>query len=202
MPPISPPSQPPPLVPANFSKHMPKSDSDMLEPNEQIIAVVHRHIIGVVGLYLGVIGALIAILLFVATVTPNIFGNLSNQSYRLLLGGIVLAVAILIFFLFVSTYVYRQSRLIITDRSLVQMIQKSLFIKKISRLNFANVEDVSAEQRGILSTIFGYGTLRIQTAGASENFIFNFCPNPNKYADIIIEARQLYAESLQEEPHH
>lgn len=202
MPPVTPPSQPPPLTPSNYSKHMPKSDSDMLEPNEQIIAVVHRHIIGVVGLYLGVIGALIAILLFVATVTPNIFSSLSNQSYRLLLGGIVLAVAILIFFLFVSTYVYRQSRLIITDRSLVQMIQKSLFIKKISRLNFANVEDVSAEQRGILSTIFGYGTLRIQTAGASENFIFNFCPSPNKYADIIIEARQLYAESLQEEPDH
>lgn len=174
----------------------------MLEPNEQILSVVHKHIIGIIGLYFGIFGALIAIVVFVGTVTPDIFSNLSSQSNRALLGGMLLAATILLLFLFVSNYVYRQSRLIITDRSLVQMLQKSLFIKKISRLNFANVEDVSAEQRGILSTMFGYGTLRIQTAGASENFIFNYCPNPSVYADIIIEARQQYAESLHEEPSH
>jgi uncharacterized membrane protein YdbT with pleckstrin-like domain len=82
---------------------------------------------------------------------------------------------------------------------LVQIIQKSLFIRKISRLSFSNVEDVTAEQRGILASIFNYGTLLIQTAGTEDNFEFKYCPTPNKYADEIIEARQRYARSLEEE---
>lgn len=196
MPPQTPPIQPPPLPTAQVSS--PGSNSDMLESDEQILVVVRRHPIGIVGLYLGILAALIAIVVFFASVTPDLFSNLSKESYRLLLGGIVLAVTILIFFLLVSTYVYRRSRLIVTDRSLVQITQRSLFIKKVSRLNFANVEDVSAEQRGILATIFNYGTLLIQTAGALDNFEFTLCPNPNKYADQIIEARQLYADSLRE----
>ena len=63
----------------------------------------------------------------------------------------------------------------------------------------SNVEDVSAEERGILSTVFDYGTIVVQTAGALENFIFPYCPQPSKYADQIIEARQRYARALEEE---
>jgi hypothetical protein len=55
------------------------------------------------------------------------------------------------------------------------------------------------EQRGILASILGYGTLMIQTAGERENFDFTFCPSPNTLADQIIEERQKYAEALQEE---
>jgi hypothetical protein len=47
--------------------------------------------------------------------------------------------------------------------------------------------------------MFNYGTLEIQTAGTEDNFVFPFCPTPNKYADQIIEARQNYARSLEEE---
>jgi guanylate kinase len=63
----------------------------------------------------------------------------------------------------------------------------------------SNVEDVSEEQRGILASIFSYGTLTVQTAGEMENFIFTLCPNPAALADRIIEARQAYAQSVQEE---
>jgi hypothetical protein len=56
------------------------------------------------------------------------------------------------------------------------------------------VEDVSAEQKGFLPTFFNYGTLVVQTAGEMENFVFPYCPNPNKYADRILDARQAYAD--------
>jgi hypothetical protein len=132
-------------------------------------------------------------------VAPDIFTDLSTQTNRAIVGGTIFALAMLIFVLFVATYVYRQSRLLITDRSLVQVMQRSLFIRKVSRLSISNVEDVSAEQRGILPTILNYGTLIIQTAGELDNFIFPTCPDPNKYAHIIIEARQAYAQKLEEE---
>jgi hypothetical protein len=63
----------------------------------------------------------------------------------------------------------------------------------------ANVEDVTAEQKGILATIFGYGTLMVQTAGERENFTFYYCPDPNTYASRIIEAHQTYVEDLEGE---
>lgn len=173
---------------------------NFLEPNEQPLAVVHRHIIGIIGLYLGVLAGIAAVVAFFALVTPDLFDNLSNQSWRFLLAGIVLALAVLILFLFVATYVYRQSRLMITDRNLVQIWQRSLFIRKVSRLSIATVEDVSSDQRGILATIFNYGTLLIQTAGELENFEFKTCPDPNRYAGVIIASRQAYAESLKEKP--
>jgi len=47
--------------------------------------------------------------------------------------------------------------------------------------------------------MFGYGTLLIQTAGTLENFEFSYCPDPTRYADQIIEARESYAASLEEE---
>lgn len=171
----------------------------MLEPDEQPLAVVHRHIIGIIGLYLGVIVGILVVIIFFTLVTPDLFDNLSKESWRFLLAGIVLALAILLLFLFVATYVYRQSRLMITDRNLVQIWQKSLFIRKVSRLSIATVEDVSADQRGILATIFNYGLLLIQTAGKMENFEFKTCPDPNKYAGQIIAAREAYAESLKEQ---
>ena len=43
----------------------------------------------------------------------------------------VITVAFLVLVLFVATYVYRSSRLIITDLNLVQITQKSLFIRKV-----------------------------------------------------------------------
>jgi hypothetical protein len=100
--------------------------------------------------------------------------------------------------LFTATYIYKQSRLLVTDKSLVQIIQKTLFNKKVSRLSMSNVEDVSEEQRGFLASFFNYGTLTVQTAGTEDNFVFSLCPNPAKLADRIIEARQAYAKSIEE----
>jgi hypothetical protein len=50
-----------------------------------------------------------------------------------------------------------------------------------------------------LQTIFNYGTLTVETAGEMRNFVFPYCPNPNKYADQILDARQAYADKLKEE---
>lgn len=167
------------------------NSTDMLEPDESIIRVVHRHTIGVIYIFaLGFVTIAALMSLFVA-ISPDAFVNdQATIDFAIVLVAIALAVA---------AYVYRQSKLIITDRSLVQIIQSTLFIRKASHLSMSNVEDVSAEQRGILPNLFNYGTLMVQTAGERDNFIFKLCPRPNEFADIIIEARQAYAQALKEE---
>ncbi|HCM51571.1 TPA: hypothetical protein DIS56_00310 [Candidatus Saccharibacteria bacterium] len=190
-PPMAPPSPPRPTDHLTFSQ-----SEDLMEPGEKLLAVVHRHPIGIFFVYLEALAGVIAIIALFVTVAPETFQDLTRQGNRWLVAGIIFGLAALIFFLFVATYVYRLNRILITDRSLVEISQRSLFLRRISRLNFENVEDVTAAQLGILSTIFNYGTLTVQTAGTLENFIFKYCPNPNKYADIIVEARRAYLQNF------
>lgn len=188
------------MPPINMARPSGLKDSeDLLEPGEQLVVIVRKHPIGIVGIYAEAVIGLLAVFGLLLAVAPNFFTGLSNQAYKIMVGVIIFGLAVLILFLFVATYVYRQSRLLVTDRSLVQILQKSLFIRKISRLSMSNVEDVTAEERGMLSTIFNYGTIIVQTAGTLDNFIFPYCPDPAKYADQIIEARQRYARALEEE---
>ncbi len=189
---------PPPPAPPPISGLSKNPDADMLEPGEKVVTVVHRSIIGLVGIYLVAIAAVAAIFVLIITLSPDTF-NTSSPTISPALSAIMFLGAIfLVLILFAVTYIYRQSRLLITDRSLIQITQKSLFIRKVSRLSFSNVEDVSEEQRGILASIFSYGTLMVQTAGERDNFDFTLCPNPGQLADRIIEARQAYAEATKE----
>lgn len=171
----------------------------ILTEGERTVFVVRRHIIGLIIIYLEALAGIVALLAFAYLVFSSFFNSLSPDAYRLVLAAIVLAVAFLVFVLFVATYIYRQSRLLVTDKNLIQVTQRGLFSRKVSRLSMANVEDASAEQRGILATILNYGVLTVQTAGERENFVFSYCPNPDKYASGIIEAHQAYVDSLQED---
>ncbi|PJE65121.1 hypothetical protein COU91_03330 [Candidatus Saccharibacteria bacterium CG10_big_fil_rev_8_21_14_0_10_47_8] len=174
-------------------------ESGILTAGEQMVFIVRRHLIGILIIYLEALAGIGALLAFAYLVFSSFFNSLSPDAYRLVLAAVVLAMAFLVFILFVATYIYRQSRLLVTDKNLIQIVQRGLFSRKVSRLSMANVEDASAEQRGILATILNYGTLTVQTAGERENFVFYYCPTPDKFASGIIEAHQAYVDSLQED---
>jgi Tfp pilus assembly protein PilV len=191
--PTQPPAAPPPLQ--NVSNA--KSD-DLLEPGEQVIFEVKRSPMGLVGIYLVALLAVAAFTTLMVILSPGTFKTSSANISGALSLVIVLAAILLVLILFTATHVYRQSRLMVTDRSLVQVMQKTLFNRKVSRLSMSNVEDVNEEQRGLVASLFNYGTLTVQTAGTEDNFIFTMCPNPAQLADKILECRQAYAKSHSE----
>jgi uncharacterized membrane protein YdbT with pleckstrin-like domain len=174
----------------------------MLEPGEHILTVVHRSIIALIGVYLEIIAGVAALVALILVLSPNTFRDISNGSSNSLLAIAVLFIALVIIILALVTYIYLQNKLLITDRSLIQITQRGPFAHKASRLSMSNVEDVSANQRGLLATIFGYGTLLVQTAGTLDNFEFTYCPNPNTHAHQILESREAYAAALREANEH
>jgi membrane protein YdbS with pleckstrin-like domain len=184
-----PPLKPPPLQGASGY-----SDSDMLERGETVLSVVHRSVIGLVATYAVLVVAIAAIFGLIIAISPSSFESDAGGLSPSMMAIIALSALLAALFIIALTHIYRQSRLIITDKSLVQIMQKTLFSRKVSRLSMSDVEDVSAEQRGIIASLFGYGTLVVQTAGERENFIFTLCPMPQKFADRIIEARQKFIE--------
>ena len=101
---------------------------------------------------------------------------------------VVLMVTIII--IMFATVVYRQNRLIVSDRNITQILQAGLFNRKISQLNLVNVEDVTSVQKGLFATMFGFGVLKIETAGERVNFEYTYCPKSNYYAKVILNARE------------
>lgn len=168
----------------------------LTEDDEVILYVIRAHPFGLFLIYLETLGALAVLAVLVFMISPDVLEDTptgTGAGLALLIGlGFIMAMAVML----VATYVYKESRLIITNSHIIQVLQGSLFAKKTSRLSMASVEDVTAEQHGFFATIFNFGTLYIETAGEQKNFQFKNCPKPNDFAEAVLDTRSEYIEQL------
>ena len=82
---------------------------------------------------------------------------------------------------------------IVTDKNIVDVDFHSLLFKNIDVAPLRNIEDTSSSMGGILSSIFHYGHVFIQTAGATKNIDLHDVPRPHHVADFILdEAHKIY----------
>jgi hypothetical protein len=168
-------------------------EKSMLEQGETIVTVIRRHPIGLIAIYLQAGAAIIAITLLAIVLAPELLSELSTPAIGFLTGMSILIMILVFAVLALATSIYQQSKLVVTDRGIIQTLQSGMFNKKVSRLSMSDVEDVTSEQKGFLSTIFNYGILHIETSGELKNFAFKYCPHPDTYATQIIEARHQYS---------
>lgn len=68
--------------------------------------------------------------------------------------------------------------LVITNKNLIDIEQKGLFVRDIAIVNLSNVEDVTTVVDGVLATLGGYGDLKIQSAGSETEFVLKRLHNP------------------------
>ncbi|MEO5627372.1 MAG: PH domain-containing protein [Candidatus Saccharimonadales bacterium] len=170
-------------------------------PGENMLHVVHRSFVGLLLVYIQVGVGFIAGAVLLYFLTPVVFSDIETSRQNLYASVAVGLIAVLLWLvLLIYTYIYRQSKLIITDKNLTQVLQQGLFNRKVSELSMSNVEDVTANQRGVFASIFGYGNLNVETAGEQNNFNFKFCPKPNFYGRIILDARQAYIDTGRTNP--
>ena len=167
-------------------------DASLPEGNHELL-IIRRHPFGLIALYLEtVLGAGVALGLLFFLIPTVLDGDSQAKALQFALVLAVIAFSIIALVLMVATYVYRQNRWIVTDDCVHQISQRGLFNRQTSELSMANIEDVTAEQKGILAELFGFGTLRAETAGELPYFHFNYCPTPEKYAQVILHAREAY----------
>jgi uncharacterized membrane protein YdbT with pleckstrin-like domain len=163
-------------------------------PGEKFICEVKRHPIGIVGIYIAISLILITIAIIAFGVVPSLTNESGNSGLAAQIGAIVF-LFILVFsaiFGFISHKVYWGNSWVVTSDSVTQIAQTSLFNRQSSQLALHNIEDVTAEQNGILAQMLNYGVIKAETAGKRAKFVFPYCPNPNYYAKCILEAREAY----------
>jgi len=170
----------------------------VMQPGEHVICELRRHPIGLVGIYLSA-GLIIVLALAGAGAAPYFLPDASQQvKLGAVLGAVVLA-AMTLLYAYIVSIIYNGNRWIVTNDSITQIDQNGLLSKQTSQLSLANLEDVTVEQDGLLQSIFGFGSLRAETAGQRGKFMFPFCPNPNDVARKIIAAHEAYIAHNPEE---
>jgi hypothetical protein len=76
---------------------------------------------------------------------------------------------------------------VVTNERVVDVDFNSLLFKNISTARLGRIEDISVTSKGYLGSIFDYGDIKIQTAGATDEFNFDSVPHPNKVSAFINE---------------
>ncbi len=171
-----------------------------VDADETKLAEIHKHPLGIILLY---IQAGIGMVLSIGLAYFLLPTALDDTDTALFIGNIFAAVSVVLAFLVVliATFIYRQNSIVLTDRNITQSLQYGLFSRKVSQLNMHNVEDVTTVKNGFLPTFFNYGTLKVETAGEQVNFVFTFCPNPDYYANMILNCRERVLGQMENESH-
>lgn len=96
-------------------------------------------------------------------------------------------------FLWVALFVrwtdYYLDMWVITDKRIMDIEQKGLFNRDITTASLSRIQDVTIDVRGIFATLLGFGDVRVETAGASENtIVIKTANNPAQVKEIILRA--------------
>jgi membrane protein YdbS with pleckstrin-like domain len=186
--------------PAPINKPMKECYPEIADDeDEQLLADVRRYWLGRLGIILTgavLVGLLIGFAASLPYLTKSININYTTQfkavvSLLFLITGLLIVAGTL-----VTIWIYNQSRMLITNENVVEIRQMSLFSRKVAHLNMINVEDVSVVRKGILQTLFNYGTMTIETAGEQQNFVFLNTPTPDEYRKIVINAHEQSIERI------
>lgn len=155
-----------------------------LSSGEYVINAVRRHPIGLIlplGIGTLLIGIALSIFfnydLFVGTLA--IGGALTDMSSIAL--PIWAFVALVALGMFISYYVYVSNKFFLTNESVIQEIQPTLFSRREQTVSLSNIEDASYTQHGILQQIFDYGDIRLSTEGDETTYRFSYVASPKNH---------------------
>jgi hypothetical protein len=166
-----------------------------LSTGEHVINAVRRHPIGLVlplGLGTVLIGLALGVLVnYNALVgSMNLIGlpvDVSTVAIPILLLCIAVGLG-----MFISWYVYVSNKFFLTNESVIQEIQYSLFSRLEQTVSLASIEDASFTQNGILQHLFDYGDIRLSTEGDETTYRFSYVANPRGHIDELNNAVEAF----------
>jgi len=166
-----------------------------LSAGEYVVSAVRRHPIGLI-IPLTVGALLIAVAL---SVLFNYAGFVELAQIRGAAASIdTVAVPILLFCLlvglgmFVIYYVYVNNKFFLTNESVIQEIQISLFSRLEQTVSLSNIEDASYTQHGIIQQLFNYGAIRLSTEGDETTYRFTYVANPKAHIATLNNAVEAF----------
>ena len=185
-------------IKARHDKSMAEYPRLNLSDGEYIISAVRRHPIGLFQIW-GF--ALLLIATLVGVLAGGILGGGANQEIAALGAVVIGLMAVLIFIgAAIAMYVYNNNRFFLTNESVIQEIQNSIFNKHEQTVSLANIEDASYRQDGILPHLLNYGTIRLSTEGDETTYRFSYVANPKRHIAVLNNAVEAFKNGRPVEP--
>ena len=175
-----------------------------LEPGEKITQSVRVHWIILVSQLLPFV-----LLAFLPLLFPFVVGYLESMNQATAVAvhtfiqasgqWLVLVLAFWWLFLWMSalsiTTQYCLTVWIITTTRIVDIHQYGFFSRQVSSFLLNRVQDVTTDVEGVFETLFGFGTLNVETAGRDEKFTMQGIQHPVELRDLIMrEVAALHAD--------
>ena len=164
-----------------------------LSDHEYIISAIRRHPIGMFAPLIATALSLsmMFILIFNYPFISELLG-LPMSTY-----GSVLTIGILLAVLFMAggylaVWVYMNNRFFLTNESVIQEIQLSVFVHKEQTVSLMNIEDASYSQKGPLQVLLNYGSIRLSTEGEETTYRFDYVANPKVQIAILNNAVEAF----------
>jgi hypothetical protein len=157
---------------------------------EKILLVLHRHWLDIVTqlfLALGMVFLLILSFIFLPILFPEL-NTQSDRSFFLLIESFIAMLIWIIFFIIWIDYYF--DVWIITNKRVVNIEQKGLFVRHVSELEIENIQDITTEVKGVIPTFLNFGDVFIQTAAEKERFQFHNVPDPYKVKDLVMNLQK------------
>lgn len=89
---------------------------------------------------------------------------------------------------YIAVWVYLRNTFFLTNESVVQEIQHSIFSKHEQTVSLGSIEDASFKQYGILPSLLNYGTIRLSTEGEETTYSFQYVADPKNQIAIVNNA--------------
>lgn len=149
-----------------------------LSKEEYIISEVRRHPIGLAGPVALAGLLLLAILGFLALYKVIVPSN--NPPLSSIILPALLLILLLGLGLYIVVWVYINNKFFLTNESVIQEIQVSLFTHNEQTVSLGNIEDASYTQTGLIQTLFNYGSIRLSTEGDETTYRFFYVADPKQ----------------------
>jgi membrane protein YdbS with pleckstrin-like domain len=154
-----------------------------LKDDERIRTITRRHVITLFpGLGLAIIFIVIPFFLLFPLFSWGLPGVI--LFFASLLLGLGIAFRVLL--------VWDSDVLIVTTLRLVDVDQRGLFTRIVTEAPLSTIQDVSWSKRGIIETVFGLGSVRVQTAAATASLVAQRVPRPQVIHELINELRHYH----------
>ena len=158
-----------------------------LEENEYVVLKIKRSGIIPVLVWSGVILSaifFIALNIIIMNASTGMFAmnNASKGFFSIVLDvvfGVVLIAAL------VSSHVYTNNKLFVTNKRIIQKSQASLFASSTNVIDLISIEDVSFKQSGLFEHLLKVGTLRMSTVGDETTYTFKYVDTPIDELEVI-----------------
>jgi hypothetical protein len=155
-----------------------------LSEGEYVILAVRRHPIGlfipILATAIGIIMVFVVAFLFIGMIAADTAGLQSAPSVVDVFGFASLLAFLVGIFGYIYVWVYLQNKFFMTNESVIQEIQHSLFSKHEQTVSLGSIEDASYVQTNIIQTVFDYGSIRLSTEGEETTYRFHYVAHPKK----------------------